>query len=538
MKQTFLENYWLLICIVLFAAALRFIALTQIPASLNIDEQALGYNAYSLMKTGYDEHGKYFPISLESFGDWKLIGYPLVTIPSIAIFGLNDFSIRFPSALAGVVQVILTYFLVLKLFQKKRVALFAAVFFTVSPWGIYFSRMAFEVNIATMYFLGGLLAFLHYIQNVKKKLLFLVSCLLLSATMFTYHSFVIFTPLFCMILFSVYWKKLPKNVFFYAGLCIFLVVIILVGKSVYLSSTGKISSLAIWNDKGIVHEITDVFRIDGSNDKILGRIFYSKPFAIPYKIGENYLEALSPSFLFDTGGSKLVNSLGYFGNFYLLDAILLIFGCIGIMQVKEKNKVIFVLWFLLGILPSAITNDSQSSTRLFLLLPLFIIVMSIGAEGIISYAQRNTWVKLFSFCFLIGYMINILYFFDAYYLHINYQKAQYLHYGFEQAVELSEKYPSDQVVMFGPENFPYISFLLYTKYDPAVFRKEVVYYPKNYAAFDEVKSFGKYHFVDYIDYAHLRPHTLYIDYRGIGTKDMTINFPNGQPVMKYFFKTP
>jgi hypothetical protein len=51
-----------------------------------------------------------------------------------------------------------------------------------------------------------------------------------------------------------------------------------------------------------------------------------------------------------------------------------------------------------------------------------------------------------------------------------------------------------------------------------------------------VKSFGRYNFVDNIDYEHLEKNTIYIDYRGIRNEDYKILDPSGDPVFKYFFK--
>jgi hypothetical protein len=90
--------------------------------------------------------------------------------------------------------------------------------------------------------------------------------------------------------------------------------------------------------------------------------------------------------------------------------------------------------------------------------------------------------------------------------------------------------------MYDPTNFPYISFLFYNKYDPKKFREEVKYYPDNFGPFYYVKSFGRYNFVDNIDYEHLEKNTIYIDYRGIRNEDYKILDPSGEPVFKYFFK--
>ena len=58
MKKTTL----LLACIVGLAFFLRIYKVTQIPPALSWDEVSIGYNAYSILKTGRDEHGRYMPV--------------------------------------------------------------------------------------------------------------------------------------------------------------------------------------------------------------------------------------------------------------------------------------------------------------------------------------------------------------------------------------------------------------------------------------------------------------------------------------------
>ena len=121
-----------LILILMLAAVLRFYQLGQIPPSLNWDEVSNGYNAYSILKTARDEHGNFLPLTFRAFGDYNpaLSVYTLVL--SIAIFGLNQFAVRFPSALLGTLTVLLTYFLTKKLLDDYK--------FNFSLWSRFLSK--------------------------------------------------------------------------------------------------------------------------------------------------------------------------------------------------------------------------------------------------------------------------------------------------------------------------------------------------------------------------------------------------------------
>ena len=52
---SFLKRYLMLGVVVAIAFGLRFYNITNVPPSLNWDETSIGYNAYSILKTGKDE---------------------------------------------------------------------------------------------------------------------------------------------------------------------------------------------------------------------------------------------------------------------------------------------------------------------------------------------------------------------------------------------------------------------------------------------------------------------------------------------------
>lgn len=152
--------------ILVLALVLRFYQLGGVPPSLNWDEAGMGYNAYSLIKTGgFDEYGEFLPLSFRSFDDYKPPFYTYLTRIPVLLLGLNDFAIRFVSAIMGVLTVIFTYFLVLELFNNWKIALLSMFFLSVSPWHLQFSRVAFEANVAVFFLVAGVWAFLKWVRQ-------------------------------------------------------------------------------------------------------------------------------------------------------------------------------------------------------------------------------------------------------------------------------------------------------------------------------------------------------------------------------------
>src|SRR3989338_856566 len=135
----------LLVGMVVLAGCLRFYRLSTIPVSLYWDEAASAYNAYSLAKTGKDEFGVKLQFLFRSFDDYKMPANIYLTALAVKIFGLNEFSARFTSALAGTLTVLATFFLVKQIFSSYQglfsvnlIAFLSTLFLAISPWHIQF----------------------------------------------------------------------------------------------------------------------------------------------------------------------------------------------------------------------------------------------------------------------------------------------------------------------------------------------------------------------------------------------------------------
>src|SRR3989344_8654111 len=110
----------ILFLIVVLSSVLRLWQLGNVPPSPDWDEVALGYSSYSIIHTGKDEFGKFLPVVLRSFDDYKPALYAYLTIPSILIFGLSVFAVRLPSAFFGIISVVAVFYLVRELFEEYK----------------------------------------------------------------------------------------------------------------------------------------------------------------------------------------------------------------------------------------------------------------------------------------------------------------------------------------------------------------------------------------------------------------------------------
>ncbi|MGH7245753.1 MAG: glycosyltransferase family 39 protein, partial [Candidatus Levyibacteriota bacterium] len=207
------KKIWLLLFgIVLLATVLRLWQLGSVPLSPDWDEAALGYNAYSILHTGRDEFGKFLPVVLRSFDDYKPALYAYLAIPTVFVFGLTVFAVRLPSALFGILTVFATFFLIQELFKNNKIALLTTFFLAISPWHIQFSRVAFEANVGVAF---NVFAILIFLKSFKRPWLLPLFGVLMALNLYVYQSEKVFTPLLFLLLVGVFYKKLllfPKKI--------------------------------------------------------------------------------------------------------------------------------------------------------------------------------------------------------------------------------------------------------------------------------------------------------------------------------------
>ncbi|MGB6838877.1 MAG: glycosyltransferase family 39 protein, partial [Microgenomates group bacterium] len=429
------------------------------------DEAALGYNAYSILKTGRDEYGQLFPIIFKSFGDYKPGLYIYLTVPSVAIFGLNEFAVRFPGALAGIMAVWLIYLIVRLLFtENKQLATISAFIMAVTPWSIHFSRGAWEVNVSLTLTLAGIYFFLKSLQKPKFLIL---SALSFSLTLLTYHGAKLSTGIVLLILLLLYWKKIiriKKRILVLsiaAGLLISLPTVL----SFFRGQTGRLTVYSLFSYSR-PKEYVEIFLDPG--EKRIGDfnyyLFHSEALNYTRVVINHWFNHFSGRFLFFEGDwSNPRHSAPYQGMLLLSDLILLICGFVVLVKKGLKRETAFIwLWLILAPLPAILSRDQVHAIRAMNTVIPIIIILSFGLDNIL---RRS---KLIKYGFSLIFFLSFVYYLDAYFVHIPKHNGEDWYYGYEQAVEyitpIQDKY--EKIIFLQSYNQPYIFFLFYQKYDP------------------------------------------------------------------------
>lgn len=502
-----------LVLIIFLALFLRFWQIDSFPP-LNRDEAAIGYNAYSILKTGRDEHREFLPLSFKSFGDYKMPGYIYAAVLPVKLFGLNGFSVRFWSAVGGVAAVASLYYLSLWIFKRlkmakskeKLFALLAAFILAVNPWHLYFSRVGFEANL-NLTFLILALTFLVY--GFKKRFLLIFSSLCFIAMLYLYSSSFIFLPLFLPLTVIIFRKDLLKkrsnsafagldiygNIWLLASLIILLVGVTHATWSVWQVSKAK-QGITIFSDPTINDSFNKKWTENFAKNPLQTKLWFNKYFFFSRIISRNYLRTFSPNFLFLKGGNHPWQKIPGIGYFYILDILFIVLGLVFLFNRKKINW--FILgWLLLSPIPSAITVDAPHATRMLQIIPIIVIVIVIGLMHLWRFLLKTKkWARI-----SVVVIIIILYFFQigrfAYLYALDYPNKlpKTLMPGINKAIDWPEEQDEDRLVIFSnPLDFPYVYVAFYTRMDPSFFQKNTKWKPADLANMTAVKQIGKYRF--------------------------------------------
>lgn len=463
-----------LILITLLGAILRFYNITKNPPSLNGDEISMGYDAYSILKTGRDQFGKFMPLTFRSVGDYKNpVPIYLMTIP-IKLFGLNDFSVRFQNAFIGTLMIPFLFLFLLKVIKDKLIALVGALFLSISSWHIYYSRVEYETLIASFFVLLGVWFFMRMLDG--SRIWALLSAFFLILTMYTAPAPRLFVPVFIIAALIFNFRKLKTNldVLITFILTCAVGVLPLIYATIFLGAGTRLTMVLISNDIEFQRYILLKY-FDSLSDLPLLIFFWLK----------RYIGYLQPEFLFFNGLNMTIPGNLGLGVFYIFELPWLALGIIEFIKRQIAFKTIFVIWLLTGIIPDSITNNQQHAGRLLHIAPVVILITSIGAIKFFNWVFNlgKMYIRLTVLgAFSLSVIIVLIHAFLIFAVQFPRAKGESYDEGIREAVFYIQKHQSKfKEIVFDPRrgiegpylvSNPYLYVLFYTKYDPSIYQIE------------------------------------------------------------------
>lgn len=480
-----------LLALTIAGGFLRLYQITKNPISLSIDEVAFGYNAFSILKTGRDEYGKFLPLSFKSTGDYKNPVPIYMMVPSIAIFGLNEFSIRLPTALIATLSIPIFFLLFLEITGSQVISLSAVLLLTISPWHIYYSRYVSDHSIAATLVVLGVLSFLRMLKT-GRWFWSIGSAIFLILSMYTYYAERLFIPLFFLALFILKKRDLVerlKQIKLFVAICAVLL-FPLIFSTFFGPDRARAQMTWIGNDVEFVRNVAvkPLKNISFLTSDNLLLVFFG---------ARKYLNYFDPGFLFYSGLNMTKDNSYGLGILYLFEIPFFILGIITLIRKKIKNKGLIIAWILVGLIPASLTNNEQHPGRTFIILPMIILISAIGAVEFFRLIRLrfNQNSKIIFTIFLSIVLWNLIQAFLIYGVHFPRQKGENFMEGTKETVEfaLANKNKYKEIV-FDPYrgieapyivSIPHMYILFYSQYNPAIYQQEEKIRPDGSYGFDK-----------------------------------------------------
>ncbi len=343
-----------LCAVVVLATVLRVYQLRDLPAGLFCDEAGLGYNAYTLATAGMDENGTHWPLYIWSFGvSYKNPFYIYAAAIPVKIFGLSEFSVRLTSALFGVGTVIGIFFLGRALFGPW-VGLFAAVFLTVCPWHLHFSRIAFELISFPFLFVIGCTFLVRFTQGrhtLPAAMFFIGMCV------YAYQIANLFVPLFLLGFWVLYlptlWRRWRESLLGLAAL-----VATVAPAGVFLYMHRQLSTM--------------YFRHTTNLDTNEGLRMLAQRF------GRYYLQFFSRDFLLQHGDPIVRHAVRGFGELLPVFIPFLILGAVVALLCRNRAPKLILWWLALYPVAPSLMTEIPSASRGIIGVVTFCLLAAIG----------------------------------------------------------------------------------------------------------------------------------------------------------------
>ena len=496
----------IIICIAIF---LRLYKLDSIPPGLSQDETSIGYNAYSLIKTGKDEHGVFFPQNFKAFGEYKLPGYIYLSTISIAILGTTPLAVRLPSALFGTLTVLLIYFLVKELFsgtknyelKTKNLPMTAMLLLAINPWHLHLSRGAFEVTVALFFITAGFLLWL--IAQKRTSAL----CIGLSITAFafagyTYNIARLLGPLSILFLACTSYPTFKQFrlgswiVIVLFGICSFAPMLLgMIGQGGLSSTSGTM----IWSSAYVQAPLLEWRSYFSLWPILLTKIVFNKPLLTLGQFLHNFINFFSPSFFFTTGSLHGNHGIGTVGQWYAFELLTILMGLI--YALKRKGPSIFLLffWIVTTAIIVSLTRESPHGTRAFFIVIPGTILSAIGFQYIFHIISSRRSVLLRYVCFTFAFFLcswQVFNYFASYYVRFPIMYAKpWRTADKELALYLKEhEREYDRIFIDNQSGFIYTSLAYYFPLNPVQFQQNTIWNKEDSEGFSFPQKIQKYEF--------------------------------------------
>ena len=458
-------------------ATVRIYAFGGIPNGVFIDEAIIGYDAYSLLHYGIDHNGFSYPVHLVSFGSGQHALYAYLSMPFIAVLGLNQISIRLANLVFGLLSLGIFYLLVRRTDDHKT-ALAALFLLAINPWQIMISRWGLECNLFPALFLLATYFLVRWLQGGRT---FGAAILLYGLSLYAYGTAYFVVPAFplMMAVYLGFHRRLRLKTLLTAG---FILALTALPVALYVAvnalgwNTLQIGAITIPRlpAEARFSQIFSLFSGGGGYENLANNAAVFTRLLITQKDG------------------YLWNAIPAFGSLYLFGLPLVLGGLWAAVQERRgqityRLNNVFLFWLAAAFLLALAMPVNINRINI-----LFLPLIYLTARALVFVWERS---RLLAGGLVLLCLVWFGLFVNTYYKSYPAQIGAAFNESFGEALKEASQRTAGTIYITKEVHLPYAYVLFYTQPAPRDFLDTVVYLEPE-AEFRDALSFGRYRFVE------------------------------------------
>lgn len=394
----------LIALLVLTALALYAWQLDRVPANLHDAEVQFGLHARAIALTGHDATGHFMPVYfyMPAIGDNVWFHPVLVywTAPFLWVLPFSEWSVRFPTAVLGTLNVWLIYVVAARLFQSRSIALLAAATLALTPAHFLHGRVAMDYLHPVPFILAWLWCLLRFESDRKWGFVY-AGAAVLGVGVYSYIASIVMMPLYLAATLAYAWWRhdlSPRRAVAMVGCFL-----------------APLTAAVYWfgQNPGALQQTAMRYAMGHADAGWLTRLrWYLNYNAIQDQLSI-YFDFFNPAYLFLAGGTDLMNSTRMAGVLLFATAPLLAVGLVQACRGQwNPINLLLVFGFVTAPIAATFVRGSRATDRELGILPFAVLLSVMGFIAMRQDSRR--WVRTLAIGLVIAIPAQFAFFHSDY----------------------------------------------------------------------------------------------------------------------------
>jgi 4-amino-4-deoxy-L-arabinose transferase-like glycosyltransferase len=380
-------SWWPVFPVLLVASVVYFHAFGETPIYLGGDEARFATEAASIASSGRNVDGERLPLFFHmpdsiAANDGSTRWYQPVLFYLVAlvltVLPLSEASVRLPTALIGILDILLMFVVARRLFRSAWYGAMAAALLALAPAHLIFSRQALDYICLLPFVLGWLVCLTKY-MDIPDARLALLGGLLLGVGFYSYIAA---------------WILMPA--------CLVLTWVVQVGTrprawraALWAAAGFAVPLLALapwlWTHPDMLRDTVGRYQV--YDVRHLSALQGVKDFLNYNNVQERisvYWDYFNPAYLFFAGGSNLTTATRRAGVFLVPMALFLVVGLYDLWQRRrEPISLVLLAGLAMSPLPATLVDERYAVQRALLVLPFGVLIGVVGIARLLRQSRRR-----------------------------------------------------------------------------------------------------------------------------------------------------